>query len=289
MNLDNFLAQAWAEHGDKPQQVADQLASALHLLKTPQEIAPFAALLTHVYGEHLGQWTLGVNLLNSIRGLAAFDGDPVVASALSCRIACLLFAGGDESALALLSTEDQVSALAMAAAALAGRQDLTRALAAYTQALGLANAGLPPGSPAVRALAVGGNNLAATLEELQDRDPIQTRGMVVAAEGALKYWKLAGTWLEEERAEYRLSRSLLQAGQGVSAAASAQRCVAVCKLNNASAFEQFFGYAVLALAQRAAGESGLFEAARQQAMTFYELVPQQERQWCETELGELRG
>jgi hypothetical protein len=60
-------------------------------------------------------------------------------------------------------------------------------------------------------------------------------------------------------------------------------------LNNASAFEQFFGYAVLALAQRAAGESGLFEAARQQAMTFYELVPQQERQWCETELGELRG
>jgi hypothetical protein len=289
MNLDNFLAQAWAEHGDKPQQVADQLASALHLLKSPQDISPFAALLTHVYGEHLGQWNLGVNLLNSIRGLAVLGGDPVVARALSGRIACLLFAGGDDSALALLGTEDQVSALAMAAAALAGRQNLTRALAAYAQALGLANEGLPPGSPAVRALAVGGNNLAATLEEMQDRDPIQTKGMVVAAEAALKYWKLAGTWLEEERAEYRLSCSLRQAGQGVTAAASAQRCVAVCKLNDAPAFEQFFGYAVLALAQRAAGESVLFEAARQQALTFYELVPQQERQWCQSELSELRG
>ena len=74
-------------------------------------------------------------------------------------------------------------------------------------------AGLPPESPAIRALAVGGNNLAAALEAKTDRDPTETRGMIDAAEGGLKYWKQAGTWLEEERAEYRLARSLLQAGE----------------------------------------------------------------------------
>ena len=44
---------------------------------------------------------------------------------------------------------------------------------------------MPDGSPALRALAVGGNNLAATLEEKPDRDARETRGMVDAARAAL--------------------------------------------------------------------------------------------------------
>ena len=61
--------------------------------------------------------------------------------------------------------------------------------------------------------------------------------MIVAAEGGLKYWKLAGTWLEEERAEYRLARSLLQAGRPHAAIASATRCIDVCTSNAAPAIE----------------------------------------------------
>ncbi len=289
MNLDNFLSQAWAEHGDKPQQVADQLASSTHLVTAPRDIVPFARLLTHVYGEHLGQWTVAVRLLKSLRGLPAYDGSVDCDGEITRGVAALLYAGGDNSVLLPLGDEDQVSALAMAAAALAGRQDLTRALQAYSRALELANAGLPPGSPAVRALAVGGNNLAAALEERQDRDPAQTQGMILAAEGALKYWKLAGTWLEEERAEYRLSRSLLQAGRAQAAVDSGQRCVALCELNQAPAFELFFGYAVLALARRAAGADDFFLVARQQALNAFESVPLEERQWCESDLSELRG
>ena len=60
--------------------------------------------------------------------------------------------------------------------------------------------------------AVAGNNLAATLEEKPDRDAFETEGMLTAAQGGLHHWKLAGGWMEEERAEYRLARSLLQAG-----------------------------------------------------------------------------
>jgi hypothetical protein len=287
MTLDEFLATAWAEHAEKPQEVADRLAASLHLVSAPEQIPPFANLLTHVYGEHLAQWSAGVSLLDSLRTTLPAS-DRSSAGALDRSIAALRYAGGDGAALEPLSVEDRVSALATASSALAGRHELTQALAAYSQALHLADDGLPPGSPALRALAVGGNNLAASLEEKTNRDAGETQGMISAARGGLKYWKLAGTWLEEERAEYRLSRSLLQAGDAEAAVQSARRCVGVCKQNDAPAFEQFFGYAVLARAHRAAGNLDSFEAARTAAFSSFEQVPDEERQWCESELRELR-
>ena len=289
MTFDTFLETAWNDHGDRPQEVADRLAASLLVVEVPEHIPPFARVLTHVFGEHLGQWQRGIELLESLRVLPAFDGSAAVAGALTRSTATLSYAGGDGSALASLSTEDCVCVLATAASAFAGRNDFKQAIAAYTEALRLADSGFPSTSPAIRALAVGGNNLAAALEEKKDRDTSETDGMIVAANGALEYWKQAGTWLEEERAERRLTRSLLQAGQPLAAIESARRCVDVCNLNNAPAFEQFFGHAVLALAQRDAGDANSFEASREHALAFFERVPPDEQQWCGATVNELRG
>ncbi len=287
MSFPAFLETAWSEHTDHPQEVADRLAQSLHRVTAAVDIAPFVHLLTHVFGEHLGQWQGGVDVLESLRRTPAFDG--AAEPALNRSIAALRYAGGDDTALASLSVPDRVWALAAAASALAGRVEFTRALAAFAEALRLASAGLPSGSPAVRALAVAGNNLAAALEEKTDRDAGETQAMVTAAEAGLRHWKLAGTWLEEERAEYRLARSLLHAGEPVAAMQSAGRCLELCQRNDAPAFEQFFGYAVLALAQRAAGDHDAFSASRRRAWALREQVPVEERPWCETELEELGG
>lgn len=287
MTFDAFLEAAWNDHGDRPQEIADRLTASLHLVESPEHIPPFARLLTHIFGEHLGQWRRGIELLESMRSLPAFDGSAAVAAALTRSVATLSYASGDSSALASLGREDRVCVLATAATAFAGRNEFEHALAAYTEALQLAKSGLPLASPAIRALAVGGNNLAAALETKRDRSASETEGMVVAAQGALKYWKQAGTWLEEERAEYRLARSLLQAGEPRAAIQSATRCIDVCKANNALAFEEFFGYAVLALAQRDAGDSKAFEASRQCALALFEQVPPDEKQWCKSEVDEL--
>jgi hypothetical protein len=139
----------------------------------------------------------------------------------------------------------------------------------------------------VRALAIGGNNLAAALEEKADRDADETAGMVLAAEGGLAWWRRAGTWLEHERAEYRLAMSLLQAGRSADAAAAARRCLTLCTANDADAFERFFGHAALALALRAAGDAAGFETARQDALAAHARVPEGERAWCETDLKRL--
>lgn len=287
MSFDAFVESAWDDHADRPEEVASRLANSLALLESPTDVAAYARLVVHVYGEHLGQWRAGIALLESIGDLALWPADPTVAGAVRRGRATLHYAGGDNAALQGLSTEDRITVLATASSAFAGRNEFKHAISAYDEAIALAESGLPSGSPAVRALAVGGNNLAAALEARANRDTAETAGMVAAAVGGLRYWKVAGTWLEEERAEHRLARSLLQAGDFEGAARSALRCIAICSKNHAPPLEQFFGHAVLALAKRAAGDDLAFEAVRKQALLFFEHVGANERPWCETELREL--
>ena len=285
--VDAFLKTAWADHGEHPQDVAERLSESIRLIQAPKEFAPYVRLVTHVYGEHLGQWQGAVELLDRFRTLPTSAASPDVTTTLDEAVATMRFAAGEASALDALTPEARMSALATAASALAARDELPAAIAAFERALQLAEAGLTAGSPATRALAVAGNNLAAVLEGKAERDATQTAAMLVAAEAGLKYWKLAGTWLEEERAEYRLARSQLQAGKARDAAASAQRCIAVCRRNGAPAFEQFFGFVVLALAQRSAGDREASAANRNEAMLQLEGVSSEERQWCGAELAEL--
>ena len=286
-STDAFLQTAWSDHGDHPQEVADRLASSIALIRSPQEFAPYVRLVVHVYGEHLGQWQRGGDLLARLRNVPAFDASPDAALPIEQAVATMRFASGDAAALDALSVDARVSALATAASAFAARDELQKAIEAYQRALNEAEVGLTEGSPAIRSLAVAGNNLAAVLEGKPDRDDLQTKAMLAAAAAGLKYWKQAGTWLEEERAEYRLARSQLQARLAREAVASAQRCIAICRHNGASPFELFFGFAVLAIAQRGAGDRSGSDANREEARRQLELVSDEEREWCRADLAEL--
>jgi hypothetical protein len=287
MSFDSFLESAWNDHGDHPRAVADRLAASIAVVAAPEQVAPFARLVTHVYGEHLGEWAAGIALLESLRGMAGVGANPAAAGAIDRGVATLRYARGDRDALAALAVDDRAAVLATAASIFTARNDFSRALAAYAAATQVAAGGLPTGSPAVRALAVAGNNLAAGLEEKSDRSAAETAGMVHAAEGGLTYWTLAGTWLEEERALYRLARSLLAAGEPERATARAQRCIDVCERNAAAPFERFFGYAALAIAQRAAGDRNGFLVSREHAFELHRQIPAEDRSWCEADLSLL--
>ena len=287
MTFDSFIDTAWNDHGDHPREVADRLAASLALVAAPAHVPPFARLVTHVYGEHLGEWAAGIALLESLRGAAGVDPDPAAAGAIDRGVATLRYARGDGEALAALAADDRAAVLAMAASIFTARDDFARALAAYAAATQIAAGGLPAGSPAIRALAVAGNNLAAGLEEKTDRSAAETAGMVHAAEGGHTYWTLAGTWLEEERALHRLARSLLAAGEPERAIVRAKRCIDVCERNDAPPFERFFGHAALAIAQRAAGDRNGFLVSREHAFELHRQIPAEDRTWCEADLSLL--
>jgi hypothetical protein len=287
MNIESFIEEAWKDHADRTEEVAARLAGAVPMVQSPVHVARFAAIVTHVYGEHLARWEAGVDLLQSLRPVALTGAESAASRAVDRSIATLRYSANAKPALANLSIEDQAAVLATSASTLAARREHGRAIDAYAAALQLAAPGLPTASPAIRALAVAGNNLAASLEEKTDRDPQETRGMVAAAEGGLKYWQAAGTWLEHERAEYRLAKSLLQAGASAQAVMAARRCVDICEANDAPAFERFFGCAVLALAERRDGNHSAFEAARLRALEQYAMIVPDEAPWCESDRREL--
>jgi hypothetical protein len=287
MTFEQFIAAAWDEHAERPQQVAERLAASIDRVDDAARVEPFARLVVHVFGEHLGQWQRGIALLEALRSSAGADSGPASA-ALARGIAALRLAdGAGAAALEPLGVEDRIRVLATASSAFVAHDEVERAIAAYADALALAAPGLPAPSPALTALAVGGNNLAAALEERPQRSAEETAAMVGAAASALKYWRLAGSWLEEERAEYRLARSLLQAGRCAEAQAAARRCIEVCLRNAAPPFELFFAHAVLALGLRAGGAATAAEAAREEALRQYRLVAAAEQAWCAAELKEL--
>jgi hypothetical protein len=282
-----ILEAGWAEHGERAEQVAERLAGALGLVDAREQIEPFARLAAHVFGEHLGAWERGIALLRALRALPACDASG--GAAIARHVVALQCASGDDSGLAALSREDAACALAGAAAACAGRTEFARAIRSYARALELADSGLADGSPALRALAVGGNNLAAALEEKASRTPGEKAGMVAAARGGLAYWKRAGGWLEEERAEFRLARSLTLAGEPQAGAEHAQRCLALCERHDAPALERFLACYALATAQHAAGDAEQFARTRERALALLAEVPAEDLRWCEAERRELDG
>jgi hypothetical protein len=46
---------------------------------------------------------------------------------------------------------------------------------------------------------------------------------------------------------------------------------------------------ILMVAQRASGDAGSFEGSRGHALHLFEMVPQEERHWCSSDLEDLGG
>ena len=291
MSFDEFIAKAWNDHGDAAQAVADRIPAGLRLAASPADVAALARLATHVFGEHLARWDDGVAVLEAMRESSACDAE--ASRAIARGVATLRHAGGAGDALDTLTAEDRVAALAGVAAICCGQARLGDAVRVYAEAIAAAPSTWAPASPATRALAVAGNNIAAALEEKAARTPAETLGMVDAAEHALRAWTLAGTWLERERALYRLSCSLRHAGRVQEAAERARECIAVCEAHAAPAFERFFGWAALARAAGSAAQSGTGSRAALDALrcaeNAYAGVAEDERRWCDDELAAARA
>ena len=285
MSFDTFLEQAWADHGDRPAEVAERLEQGYALIESPAQIAPFARILAHVDGEHLARWVDGVARLNRLRAHPKWDDEGLAPTIVRRLAAALRFGGGDDS-IADLEAADRAHAHAVAATALAAQGRRPEALRHFRAALAAAP-GLDDNDPAIRALAVSSNNLASTLEELPSRSDDETSVMLEAARVARLYWARAGGWLETERAEYMLAKCHLAAGDAIGALTHARRCVAICQDNGADAFERFFAQGVLALANRARSDERQFAEARAAALVHYEALPPDQKRWCEPTLSRI--
>jgi hypothetical protein len=286
MNFETYLKQAWNDHATQTRHVADGLRSGIALVESSAQIVQVAGLITHVMGEHLGLWVDGISLLDEIKNQKKNVSDEESEKAVLRSIAVLKLGMNPDISLLSFSPSDRIRILSTASSAFVGR-DTSRSKTLLDAALSMAKEGLDKSDPASRALAIAGNNLACTLEEKGSRTLQEIELMILAATTGRKYWERAGSWLEIERAEYRLANTYLKANQPDMAFAHAQLCVEICKENNAAPLEFFFGYEVVSLAEKARANDVGYRTAVQLAKQNFEKLSEAEAERCEATLKKL--
>ena len=227
-NFAVFLETAWNDHGDRPQEVADRLLASLSLVEAPDKRSRRSRDWQHTFSASTS--ANGITVSSSWNRCAACPrsiGSAAVDSALTRSVANVALRERRGFHFGDAHRGNPRRGAGNGRFCFRGAPGIQpRRCRATRRPFALRMPGLPAKAPAIRALAVGGNNLAAALEEKADRDAAETEAMVAAANGALRYWKEAGTWLEEERAEYRLARSPPASWRRPwSAIQSAWRCV----------------------------------------------------------------
>lgn len=289
-DLTSFIDQAWADHAEDAWGVSLRLPEALDRVTDADGLIALARLASHVYGEHLGRWDDGLKYLAALARGPGFDAASPQGQALRVLRAALALAADSGDVRATLGASDRVAVTARAGMLLA-MHDATRARALLDEAVAAAEAAaLPPDDAALRALAISGNNAAAALIDKAVRSDTERELMLHAAALGRRFWAQAGTWLETERAEYRLAMAWLAAGDAARARAHAQACLAIVDAQpEPSAFERFFGCEALARAEQAAGDTTALAQALQAAQAAFEQLPPAAQADCRQTLDALRA
>ena len=287
MDFDAFIDRAWNDHAGDAGAVARRLDEGVALVTDETQLSRLAHLAQHVHGAHLGDWRAGIAFIEGLVRGPCYAPEGASGAALRRYAASLALAQGAAVDLAELSPSDRIRVGGLAAANLV-EHDPSRAAQLLQDALALAErSGLPAGDPMNRDLAVAGHNLACALEEKPGRSADERALMILAAQTSRHYWALAGTWLETERAEYRLAMSWLQAGEPARARDHAQACLQIVAANDGAALERFFGWEALGRAERAAGNASDHAQALARAREAFTELDPSDQTWCAASLDRL--
>ncbi len=287
--FEKFLSKAWVEHANHPREVCARVVKAAAEVHDAESVQDAARLITHLYGVHFGEWADGIAALQQLKTHRAWRAGSALDAKLNRSIKSLELAWDATTDLSGLALPDQIHAYALTANCVLERGDFASATSYLREAANRAEKFQDDDATgALRALAIAGNNFAVSLEEIPLLTSAQRDAMLYAAQVGRTYWARAGTWLELERAEYRLSKSFLKAGKHAAARAHAQACLRVCEEHNAPALEFFFGVEALLRALCAqANDSEYITRLRQKAQTLFNALDKEEQQWCEPTYAQM--
>ena len=289
MDFNTFVGKAWDDHATDSQAVAHRLSEGMPLVTTEPELMRLMDLAHHVHGQHLGTWRAGTVFIGRLATLPTFAPEGASGQALRRCVASLAVCERADAELGALAPSDRIRVAAMGATNLA-EHDTARAMQLLQQALGQAEAaGLAAADPMHRALAIAGNSIAVTLEEKTARSADERELMILAAQTARYHWAIAGTWLETERAEYRLAITWLQAGDLAQARTHAQNCLEIVAANEGAALERLFGWEALGRVERAAGNAAGHAQALLNARTAFAELAAADQAWCAVSIDRLAG
>jgi tetratricopeptide (TPR) repeat protein len=238
-----------------------------------------------VYGEHLGLGEPAINLLLKLR-LGPFlvhHSDPDCDRAIQRTIAGFELLTGNESNFNLLSLSDKIQSLLLATLSSQVQLEVNRSGLFYQKTLLLA-LDLATNDPVNRTLAITSNNLACALEDKAMQSELTEHEkdlMLSAAMTARKYWEIAGSFLEIERAEYRLAQSYRKLGDYQKSFVHASKCLEIVLHHQLPDLEIFFAYEVLALVEKAQKNTRSFEMLKLKIQEVFDRLEKTDQEWCQ--------
>lgn len=285
MTFEEYLNDAWSRHGTDSTELLKKFKNHFSLINSSDEINQMGYLIAHVSGEHLGQWGRGIQLLNELR-----DHPKAVDKTGLNRFIAALALGDDETfSLDDFSDSDKVRIYAMTASALAAQNDPGRASFYLAQAEKLCHSNLANKDPAHRNLAIASNNLAVALHEKEELSHEEINLMIHAAFLSRKFWEIAGTWSEIERAEYWLAKTFLKANILDKAYAHAERCLEIISEHGNDPIEVFFGMEVMGQVEEARNNHlGKEQSLKGMKDSFAKMSPDDQK-WCRETFDKMAG
>lgn len=285
MSVQDYVNACWDKHECASAELMADFKQHLDHCESQADVLALGNLIFHVSGEHLGQWSEGVALLEELKRSPHLKDE----AALNRCVAALKICQDRNYSLVGFGQSDQARILAISASALASQNDLERAGKYLKKAQIIAEEKLSETDPAIKSLAITGNNLACALEEKAEQGQLQKDLMIQAALLARTYWEKAGTWLHVERAEYRLANTYLKAQDPTEAKKHAVNCLATIKANADDPLEFFYAYEALALCARALGDQLEVESCIHQMEQCHERVGPGDRSWTTATLEKVKA
>ena len=253
-------------------------------METEDDVMAITRLIVHVCGEHLGEWPRGIELLRKLKNNASIK-DP---SEMNRYMAILNLGNNPNTSIDNFSPSDQARIYAATASALANLGGLKIAGKFLKLSAEIISTQLTNEDPANKALAITGNNIACSLEDKPERQESEVELMILAANTGRKYWEIAGTWKEIERAEYRLSQTYFKAGRLDESLLHAKVCLEINSQNNNEALEIFFGYEALAMVERELKNMSAFNTALDKMKLAFASLSVEDQSWCKASLLKLQ-
>ena len=287
-SFDAFLQQCWADHAERPADVAERLRSGLPPATSAAQLSALVRVVVHVCGEHLGAFD---DARGRLTALAAHPlADAVVHSALRVGTTSLALADADVAEPIGLSLEEHIRSEAAAAAISLGRQHTARAMTLLAAARRRLAEWPDAGAAVHRPLAVACNNMAWELHDRGlARSADDSAAMLELAAASRLHWSHAGGWLEVQRADYALALCHLSAGLPREALAFATQGLAGCNSNEAPAFEHFHAHEALARVQHALGDAHARASHSGAAAQAFERLDEQDQHACRATLATLHA
>lgn len=284
-SLRPWLDQAQSQHADQPALVTAGLIERAPHLPADADGAEAIRLAEHVWLAHAGDAAGLQAFLNALP--TALDQAAGTAPSLQRARLALALLAGQAGTPAADTTRWRVLQNVVLAMAAQGRSADALHLLQADEAAALAQGS----SEAGKAFAATANNVAGHLQDGLRGDTARDTLMLQAAAIARRVWASAGTWLQVERADYRLALCHASAGQGAEAVAHGQRCLAACVAagDEADAMEHFFAHEALVRAHLAAADGPAAAASRQRMQALLRDIPEADglRDWCAQTLSNL--